>query len=97
MGHFTIDLPENQKGVVRWGIVCKMNIPFFRKNLPATTQGYVVNVSDTDGKIEYRLFRSLNDEWSKDPDGKLALDDEILILIRNAILEKENRCIPGSL
>jgi hypothetical protein len=97
MGHFTINLPENQKGVARWGIVCKMTHPFFRKNLPATTQGYIVNVSDTDGKTEYRLFRSVNDDWSRDPEGKLALDDETLITIMHAIVENENRCIPSHL
>jgi hypothetical protein len=89
MGHFTIDLPENKKGDVRWGIVSKMQFPFFRKNKSESKQGYIVNVSDTDGKIEFRLFKSLKGEWSKDPEGKIGLDNETLIFIKNAIIERE--------
>jgi hypothetical protein len=93
MGHFTIDLPENKKGDVRWGIVSEMKFSFFRKNISESKQAYIVNVSDTDGKLEYRLFRSKNGEWSKDPEGESQLDNETLILIKNAIVEKENRYI----
>jgi hypothetical protein len=91
MGHFTIDLPGNKKGDIRWGIVSKMQFPFFRRNKSESKQGYIVNVSDTDGKIEFRLFKSQNGEWSKDPDGKSELDNETLIFIKNAIIEKELR------
>ena len=91
MGHFIMDLPDNKKGDVRWGIVSKMQFSFFRKNISESKQVYIVNVSDTDGKIEYRLFRSKNGNWSKDPEGQIGLEDEILILIKDAIIEKENR------
>ena len=90
MGHFTIELPENKIGDVRWGVVKKKQLfPFFRKNKSESKQGYIVNVSDTDGKIEFRLFKSQNGEWSKDPEGKIGLDNETLIFIKNAIIEKE--------
>jgi hypothetical protein len=95
MGHFTIDLPENKKGDVRWGIVSKMQFSFFRKNVSEATQAYIVNVSDTDGKLEYRLFKSKNEKWSKDPEGESELDSETLIHIKDAIVEKENRYIDG--
>jgi hypothetical protein len=89
MGHFTIDLPENKKGDARWGIVSKMQFSFIRKNKSESNRGYIVNVSDTDGKIVYRLFKSKNGGWSKDPEGEIGLDNETLIFIKNAIIEKE--------
>ncbi|HMC86491.1 MAG TPA: hypothetical protein VKI61_13255 [Chitinophagaceae bacterium] len=89
MGHFTIDLPEKKKGDARWGIVSNTQFPLIRKNKSESKQGYIVNVSDTDGKIEFRLFKSQNGEWSKDPEGKIGLDNETLIFIKNAIIEKE--------
>jgi hypothetical protein len=89
MGHFTIDLPENKKRDVRWGIVSNMKFSISRENKSESKQGYIVNVSDTDGNIEYRLFKSKNGEWSKDPEGEIGLDNETLIFIKNAIIEKE--------
>ena len=93
MGHFTINLPKNKKGDARWGIVSKMEFAFFRKNIAQTIQSYIVNVSDTEGKLEYRLFKSRSEEWSKDSEGENELDNETLIQIKNAIVEKENRYI----
>jgi hypothetical protein len=89
MPHFTIDLPENKKGDVRWGKVVKMHFSFFRKSKSESKRGYVVNVSDSNGKMEYRLFKSQNGRWSKDPDGQNELDDKMLMLIKDAIIEKE--------
>jgi hypothetical protein len=89
MGHFTIDLPVNKKGIERWGIVSKMQFQFLRRNKSESKQAYIVNVSDTDGKVVYKLFRSQTGEWSKDRDSKIALDNETLIFIKNAIIEKE--------
>jgi hypothetical protein len=89
MGHFTIDLPENLKGDVRWGMVFKMQISLFRKNKSESIRGYIVNISGSNGKTEYRLFKSQNGQWSKDPEGLTELDDNMLKLIRNAIVEKE--------
>jgi hypothetical protein len=89
MGHFTIDLPENKKGNVRWGMMSKMQFSFFRRNKSESKKGYIVSVSDDKTKSEYRLFKSKNGEWSKDPEGESELDSETLILIKNAIIEKE--------
>jgi hypothetical protein len=89
MGHFTIDLPEKKKGNARWGIVSNIQFPLIRKKKSESKRGYIVNVSDTDGKIEFHLFKSQNGEWSKDPEGKIGLDNETLIFIKNAIIEKE--------
>jgi hypothetical protein len=89
MGHFTIYLPENKKGDARWGIVSKMQFSLIPKNKSESNKGYIVNVSDTYGKIVYRLYKSKNGEWSKDPEGEIGLDNETLIFIKNAIIEKE--------
>ena len=90
MGHFTIDLPENKKGDVRWGTMSKMQFSFFRGNKSESKRGYIVNVTDDKSKTEYRLFKSRNGEWSKDPEGKIQIDDNTLILVRNAIIKREN-------
>ncbi len=89
MGHFTIDLPENLKGDVRWGMVFKNQFSLFRKNKSEPKRGYIVNVSDLNGKTEYRLFKSQNGQWSKGPEGLNELDDNMLNLIKDAIVEKE--------
>ena len=89
MGHFTIELPENLTGDVRWGMVFKNQFSLFRKNKSEAKRGYIVNVSDSNGKIEYRLFKSQNGQWSKDPEGLTELDDHMLKPIKNAIVEKE--------
>jgi len=73
MGHFTIELPENKKGDVRWGMVKKMQFSLLRKNKSESKRGYIVNLSDS----------------FKDSEGKDELDDNTLILIKNAIIEKE--------
>ena len=89
MGHFIIDLPENKKGDVRWGMVKKIKFSFFRKNKSETKKGYLVNLPDSDSKAVCRLFRSPNGVWFKDPEGKEELNDRNLDLIKNAIIEKE--------
>jgi hypothetical protein len=89
MGHFIIDLPENKKGDVRWGMVHKKQLSLFRKNKSESKKGYIVNVTDSNGKMEYRLFKSQNGEWSRDPDSTMELNDQMLLLIKNAIVERE--------
>jgi hypothetical protein len=90
MGYFEIDLPENKKGEVRWGILRKMRLSFFRKQEPDSKKGYIVYVTDAESKREYRLFKSRDGEWSRDPDGKVKLEDDNEISIKNAIVEKES-------
>jgi hypothetical protein len=93
MGLFTIELPENKHGDVRWGMVSKKMSLFslFRKNKSESKRGYIINITSPNSKTEYRLFKSRNEEWSKDPEGENELDDNTLILIKNAIIEKEKQ------
>jgi hypothetical protein len=58
MGQFTIDLPENKKGDVRWGTVSKMQFSLFHKSKSESKKGYIINVSDADNKTTYRLYKS---------------------------------------
>lgn len=90
MGHFTIELPENKMADVRWGKVKKMQFSFFRKSKSESKRAYLVNVWADKNKTEYHLFKSPHGEWSKDPEGKIKLDDQALIIIKNAIVEREN-------
>jgi hypothetical protein len=90
MGYFEIDLPENKKGEVRWGILRKRQFSFFRKQKTESKKGYMAFVRDALSKKEYRLFRSRDCEWSTDPEGKIKLEDSTEIIIKNAILEKES-------
>lgn len=90
MGYFEIDLPENKKGEVRWGILRKMQFSFFRKQKSDSKKGYIVYVTDALSRREYRLFKSQDGEWSRDPDGKVKLEDATEITIKNAIVEKES-------
>jgi hypothetical protein len=89
MGHFTIDLPENKKGDVRWGKVAKIQFSLFHKSKSESKRGYIVHVTNPNSKTEYRLFKSQTGEWFKDPEGKNELDDNTLIQIKNAIIAKE--------
>jgi hypothetical protein len=90
MGHFTINLPDNKQGDVRWGKVKKleMNLNVFSRSKPKNEPktGYLVKIAPN---AEHRLFKSKNGEWTKDVDGKIALNDEPLISIKKAIIEKE--------
>jgi hypothetical protein len=92
MGHFTIDLPENKKGDVRWGTVSKKHFSLFkrRKEENWSKRGYIVKLTDEKNQAEYRLFRSKNEEWSTDEDGNNPLNNEVLFSLQKAIIEKEN-------
>jgi hypothetical protein len=93
MGQFIIDLPENKKGDVRWGTMSKIQFSFFHKNKSESKKAYIVHVSDSLGKMEYRLFKSKKGEWSSDPEGENELNDHLLILIKNAIIKREKEII----
>jgi hypothetical protein len=91
MGHFTISLPDNKQGDVTWGKLRKLgiNLNLFSKAKPEheAKTGYIVRVAPND---EYRLFKSKNGKWSEDPECKIALNDEWMLSIQKAIIEKEN-------
>ena len=98
MGHFTIDLPYNQKGDVRWGKVTKAYIPFFalfrRKSLTRDEKtGYIIQVISTEEeKMEYRLFMSKDGNWFQDADGTLPVEnDHMAVTIKEAIIKFQSQ------
>ena len=92
MGHFTIRLPNNRLGDVRWGKVRKIALPFgwlFKNDKDAKT-GYVIKVSEGLGnESEYRLFKTKDGRWFHDPDGMRPVEDEAAIAIKQAIEHQE--------
>jgi hypothetical protein len=94
MGHFIIDLLENNRADVRFGTVYKNQFSFFRRRKISQPEypkkGYIVRLLDSEAKIQYQLFKSKDGVWSKDPEGKMPLDNHTLIQIKNAIIKKES-------
>ena len=98
MGHFTINLPNNQQGDVRWGTIKKTSLflnPFKRKNPDnGVKKGYIVRIEPTAaGLNEYRLLKTKDGKWTSEDDGgfQVSPDDEISILIRSAIDSYESK------
>jgi hypothetical protein len=97
MGYFTIDLPGNIKGEVRFGKVTRKLIsinPFtlFKRKGPKREErrGYIVKIAE--GQL-YRLLRTKDGEWLNESDSgfQTAKDDEISLAIKKAIEEYEQR------
>jgi hypothetical protein len=92
MGHFTINLPGNRQGDVRWGKVRKLQLPFLwltKKNKDIKT-GYLVKITPAfDSISEYKLFKSNEGKWSQDPDGRIEMADKMAIVIKEAIEQRE--------
>ncbi|HTS42882.1 MAG TPA: hypothetical protein VMH01_00695 [Puia sp.] len=94
MAHFTIDLPNNVKGQVNYGLVFKkhFNLNFFKKRTkeePMT--GYIIRLSqEPDANKKYILYKSKKGKWSTDPAGSMNIEEKILIDIREAIIKKES-------
>jgi hypothetical protein len=88
MGHFTINLPDNRVGDVRYGKVRKLQFPFrwlFRKSSVDKT-GYVVKLHPpSESHSEYRLFKTNDGRWFQDPDERISLADETAMAIKEAI------------
>jgi hypothetical protein len=62
MGHFTITLPNNQQGDVRWGTLRKKTtlLNLFKAKKPDNEirKGYIVKVASADSdQKEYRLLK----------------------------------------
>jgi hypothetical protein len=99
MGHFTIDLPTERKGEVRFGKIVKKTATFFdlfrrRGYNREEKTGYIIKIDPTVGdKKVYYLLRSGKGEWLTEGDGgfQIAEDDEISIAIKQAIDEYENQ------
>jgi hypothetical protein len=93
MGHFTINLPDNRRGDVRWGKVRRLKLPFqwlFRKNSDEKT-GYIIKVSPAIGnQSEYRLFKTKDGKWFHDPDGRTPVEEVAAVAIKQAIEQQDN-------
>ena len=92
MGQFTITLPGNLQGDVRWGIVRKMSffLNLFKANTSGSEikKGYIVKVESSSTEIkEYRLLKTKEGNWTSTDDGgfQVSPDDHISAEIKNAI------------
>jgi hypothetical protein len=92
MGYFTINLPNNIQGEVRWGSVSKSNNHLFTLLLPwkkfhnERKTGYIIKLKSAFvNETEYRLFKSEEGHWSQDADGKIEVNEPIALSIRKAI------------
>jgi hypothetical protein len=99
MGHFTIDLPTERKGEVRFGKIVRKTANLFdlfrrRGYNREERTGYIIKIDPAAGdKKVYHLLRSCEGEWLTEGDGgfQIAKDDEISIAIKQAINEYENQ------
>jgi hypothetical protein len=98
MGHFTIILPNNREGDVRWGTVRKkmsfMNL--FQKNKikDEVRKGYIVRIESVKtGQKTYRLLKTKEGQWISEniPGFSVAYDNEESQAIKKAIDEFESR------
>jgi hypothetical protein len=92
MGHFTIALPNNQQGDVRWGTIRRKSlfIGLFRNSKlnNEVKKGYIVNIEPASkGQKEYRLLKTNEGEWLSEDDGgfRVTPDDQISVAIKKAI------------
>ena len=92
MGHFTITLPNNLHGEVRWGTIRKKSVLLdlfkFKKLDNDIKKGYIVNIEPTSNEPkEYRLLKTMEGKWSSESHGgfRVTPDDEISTSIKNAI------------
>jgi hypothetical protein len=96
MGYFTISLPNNLQGEVRWGkvfnkekAVLNLLVPW-KKAIMEQKTGYIVKLRSAFVKeTEYKLFQSKEGHWSQDADGRLEVEDPVALAIRKAIEEHE--------
>jgi hypothetical protein len=91
MAHFTINLPDNEKAEVYYGKVFRKHFilnPFRRNHISASPKtGYKIVLKDSGNS--YMIYRSVNDNWSSDPAGNVEIREQVLLDIKEAILEKE--------
>lgn len=98
MGHFTINLPNNLQGDVRFGTI-KMKSLFLdlfksKKLKDEVLKGYVINLEPTSSKNkEYRLLKTNEGKWTSKGIGGFYVtpDDEISSSIKGAIDNYESQ------
>ena len=98
MGHFTIDLLDNQQADVNWGTLRKkttfLNLFKSKKSGTVIKKGYVVKVKSTAGEQkEYRLLKTKEGKWtSEDDEGfHVTSDDAFSAAIKKAIDNYESQ------
>jgi hypothetical protein len=96
MGHFTIHLPNNQQGDVRWGTIKKKSLflNLFKKSNSEIKKGYIVKIEPTiSGYKEYRLLKTMDGKWTSEDDGgfQVTPNDEMSALIKSAIDNYESQ------
>jgi 23S rRNA maturation-related 3'-5' exoribonuclease YhaM len=98
MGHFTITLPNNLQGDVRYGTIKKKSLfldLFKTKKLNnEVKKGYIIKIEPTSTEPnEYRLLKTKEGKWTTDDDGgfQVTPDDEISASIKSAIDNYESQ------
>lgn len=96
MGYFTITLPNNIEGEVRWGKVSKLDKQLFKVLLPwkkfnqESKTGYIVKLKSAFvNETEYRLYQTKEGFWSQDAEGKVEVKEPMALAIRKAIEDHE--------
>ena len=88
MGYFTIKLPNNKKGDVRYGPIKKMkrlSHRFRRKNFEAEQMAYIVTINEGYGDDRmYYLLKSKEGQWIDE------MLNELFREIKTAIDKVEN-------
>ena len=98
MRHFTISLPNNLHGDVRWGTI-KRKLLFLdllkgKKLNSEVKKGYIIRVEPTTTEHkEYRLLKTMEGKWTSEDVGgfQVTSDDEISASIKSAIDNYENQ------
>lgn len=98
MGHFTITLPNNLRGDVRWGTIKKKSqfLHHFKrkKSNSEVKKGYIVKIESlTSEHKEYRLLKTMDGKWTYEEAGgfQVTPDDEISGSIKTAIDNYESQ------
>jgi len=92
MGHFTISLPNNLQGDVRFGTIKKKSLflDLFKpkKSNDDIKKGYIIKIEPTSTEQnEYRLLKTKEGKWTSEDVGgfQVSPDDELSALIKSAI------------
>lgn len=90
MGHFTINLPNNLQGDVRFGTIKKKSLlsDLFKKSNHDIKKGYIIKIQPTSTEHdEYRLLKTKEGKWTSEDVGgfQVSPDDEISTAIKSTI------------
>jgi len=98
MGHFKINLPNNQQGDVRFGTIKKKSLflDLFKsgKSKNEVKKGYIVRIESTPIEHkEYRLLKTNEGKWTYEDVGgfQVTPNDEMSASIKSAIDDYESQ------